>query len=274
MKMKRLQRFTARRLEYIDHGPGFWKTQRIGVFDGETQIGDYEYGYSSGLPFYAFRQDDKWYALYCGNDYTNTRIMSLPDCKDIGGEAKVPGGAGFCAVEIWVPAYYVHHVDLSGNPERNIAPYRSFFKIHDDNDGGRVDGQSSRPESDWSYELFAFRSGCVWGDDSSWKLQMLDLRRVSEGLLTTQDIGYIELADDKLSLSDHIRLDEDSGRVYGMHVNTLEHFDEWSAANAKLRPELVRKAFEGMTTAIPNTTIPPNEQPDFGPGAVIERPPS
>jgi len=50
--------------------------------------------------FCAFRRDGKDYALY-SPDYTATRVMTLPDCRDIGGEE--PHSDGFCPVEYLVP---------------------------------------------------------------------------------------------------------------------------------------------------------------------------
>jgi hypothetical protein len=37
-------------------------------------------------------------------------------------------------------------------------------------------------------------AGCVWGDDTSWKVQYLDLSRARQGIVTRDDrLGYIEL---------------------------------------------------------------------------------
>jgi hypothetical protein len=37
--------------------------------------------------------------------------------------------------------------------------------------------------------------GCIWGDDSSWKVQYLDLSRIQDGLINRDErFGYIELA--------------------------------------------------------------------------------
>lgn len=42
---------------------------------------------------------------------------------------------------------------------------------------------------------FGFVWGCIWGDDSSWKVQWLDLSRVAEGVLTREErFGYVELS--------------------------------------------------------------------------------
>jgi hypothetical protein len=91
--------------------------------------------------------------------------MELPSCKDIGGEQ--PSSAGFCPVSYCVPAIYV--------------------------------SETSTCESD-----IGFVAGCVWGDDSSWKVECLDLTRVSEGVLKRDSrLGYFELPD-KLNLQDAI----------------------------------------------------------------------
>lgn len=53
------------------------------------------------------------------------------------------------------------------------------------------------PEEDVERGLegqFGFVAGCVWGDDSSWKIQFLDLSKISEGKLRREArFGYIEL---------------------------------------------------------------------------------
>ena len=39
--------------------------------------------------------------------------------------------------------------------------------------------------------------GCIWGDDTSWKVQHLDLSRITEGTLVRDDrFGYVALATD------------------------------------------------------------------------------
>jgi hypothetical protein len=52
---------------------------------------------------------------------------------------------------------------------------------------------------------FGFVAGCVWGDDSSWKIQYLDLGRVDEGILVRDNrFGYIELPRKMYHLKDAI----------------------------------------------------------------------
>jgi len=152
-------RYEARAIGQIDNGPGCWKYQRIGVFLDGVMIGEYVRNYPSLMrTFCYFRKNDKDYALY-SSDYTATRVMALPSCEDLGGEDRDTWG--FCPVDYCVP--YECTEDSYGDPE--------FYE-------GNI----------------GFVSGCVWGDDSSWKVQFLDLTRVEEGIIKRDDrFGYIEL---------------------------------------------------------------------------------
>ena len=54
---------------------------------------------------------------------------------------------------------------------------------------------------------FGFVSGAVWADDSSSKLEFLDLSRIEEGVFKREArFGYIELPEE-LSLSDAVNFD-------------------------------------------------------------------
>lgn len=78
---------------------------------------------------------------------------------------------GFCPTEFFVPDWLDDH-------DPDMGPSDSYWDESDE----RVTGE------------FGVYSGCVWGDDSSWKLQYVDLSRISEGVVATDDrFGYIEL---------------------------------------------------------------------------------
>jgi len=66
-----------------------------------------------------------------------------------------------------------------------------------------------RPDDDqWpSGGDFGFVWGYVWGDDSSWKVQHLDLSAIQDGVIRRDDrFGYLKLATDpKLEPRDFIR---------------------------------------------------------------------
>lgn len=55
--------------------------------------------------------------------------------------------------------------------------------------------------------VHGFIAGCVWGDDSSLKIQYLDLSRADEGIVKRDErFGYIEMAG-ALDLDKAVRLD-------------------------------------------------------------------
>lgn len=102
--------YTAKVLNEIENPPRngvrVASSVKVGVFrvkDGnEEQVGEYVRNYPGLMDtFCYFRKGDKEFALY-SPDYTATRIMELPTCKDIGGEE--PDGGGFCPVDFYVPS--------------------------------------------------------------------------------------------------------------------------------------------------------------------------
>lgn len=173
--------------------PGCWDVATIEVLKDGELIGSYERNYSSygTKTFCPFIWKGKEYALY-SRDYTSTRVMTLPDCKDLCGEER--DGYGFCPVEYYVP----------------MNPFT---------------GESAG---------FGFLAGCVWGDDTSWKIQFLDLRQVDEGILIRDDrFGYLELPGKVRHLRDAIRCRAvDSNFTISSYVGiTAER--EWYVWNAK-----------------------------------------
>ena len=149
--------------ETIPTRKGCWDVLKVKIFrvegESKTQIGEYDRNYRSLYDtFLPFKQGDREYALY-SKKYTATRVMSLPDCKDLGGEEGA--GNGFCPTGFYVPVVECKE-DI----------------------GSEYDPQGQ----------FGFVCGCVWGDDSSWKIQYLDLSKINEGILVRDDrMGYIEL---------------------------------------------------------------------------------
>jgi len=163
-------------IEVIDAGPGKWKTARVNIFagvdDAARKIGSYERNHAGWCDstFAPFARDGRWYALYSPN-YTATRIMELPSCKDIGGEE--PHTNGFCPVDYYVPHDHPAVVQAGA--------------------GGH----------------FGFVSGCIWGDDSSWKIQFIDLSDAPRGVLTRKEtFGYVAMPLKSSRLAECISMDE------------------------------------------------------------------
>jgi hypothetical protein len=181
------------KVETIDHGPGTWSTAHVRVFEGDgaeaRQIGSYDRNHAGWCEstFAPFSHDGRWYALYAP-DYTATRVMELPSCRDLGGEE--PHSHGFCPVD-----YYVPH------DEPNVAKA---------GDGGR----------------FGFVAGCIWGDDLSWKIQYLDLSRVRQGILVRKEMfGYIEMPRDDSRLIEYISLRQYSRKFPRVEITARLSFD-------------------------------------------------
>ncbi len=164
-------------MDPIDQGPSLVKAAQIKVMhtaDGTSrQIGTYRRNYAAFAlsTFFPFQPQPygQWLALY-SPDYTGTRILELPSCTDLGGEES--NSNGFCPVEFYVP--YDHpNVQKAGHAG-----------------------------------LFGFVAGCIWGDDSSWKVQHLDLSMASSGILVRKELfGYVSIPEGRASLKDCISLD-------------------------------------------------------------------
>lgn len=161
----------------IDNGKGYWSHLLCEIFENENKIGEYKRNYSSLYnTFVPFKQGDKEYALYSPN-YTATRVMKLPSCEDIAGEE--PKSFGFCPTGFYVPSTETY---TDEDPQYSVVG---------------PDGQ------------FGFVCGCVWGDDSSWKIQYLDLTQIEQGILKRDDrFGYIELLGSSFDLRSAIEVDD------------------------------------------------------------------
>ena len=175
-----------------------WDSTIVSIFDGGRLIGIYErmhFGWGDST-FFPFERGRQWYALFSA-DYTRTSLMTLPDCSDIGGES--PVDPGFCPVEFYVPRYRVWT-----QAETGYAWYE--FDNEDDRSGRSGTEDPSIVASAWTFLDIGFVAGCIWGDDTSWKLEVLDLRRAAEGVVTRDArFGHVELAH-KSSLKDTVDL--------------------------------------------------------------------
>jgi hypothetical protein len=182
-------------------------------------IGSYGRNYGTHFStFHPFTKNGKDYALY-SPDYTATRIMELPSCKDLGGEE--PGSYGFCPVDYYVPSYidrewvdsddkkHLHRIH-DPKPE-DLCTTTNKFSPLDEKTGQRITVEKpAYPIGPLSYCPFGFVAGCVWGDDSSWKIQFLDLAEAHRGIIKREErFGYIVMPA-SLSLRQAVRLTDDT----------------------------------------------------------------
>jgi hypothetical protein len=200
--------------------------------------------------FHPFELRGKWYALYSSH-YGYTNLMELPSCKDIGGEERDEDGCNeFCPVEFWVPPLSYReirhqvacprHEDVEHADPAKLREGCSCTIVHRQNCPSkgfsfwRTDACICQEEWDlyeknryyWRFpdRIHGFVAGCYWGDDSSWKIQYLDLSRADEGILVRDErFGRVELPE-QLSLSKAIRIEE--GGKYNQITLTLDkHFN-------------------------------------------------
>lgn len=187
------------RVEPRPSAPKVWPTATVTVLEGDEPVGTYERNYAAfaETTFEPFEWNGAWYALY-SPQYTATRVLALPECRDIGGETD--NGNGFCPVEFYVPRFRPVRGWLDGRDEATGHDFRSF-----ESDGDAIpEGVSQTGEGrhashqragGWQNLDTAFIAGCHWGDDRSWKLQAIDLRRAAEGVVVREErFGFIELA--------------------------------------------------------------------------------
>jgi hypothetical protein len=270
--------FYAKVLEPISNGPGYWNSLRVGIFqrpeadikvegysnpvvsDNDTQIGEYKRNYSSMFrTFHPFQLRGTWYALY-SRDYTCTRIMSLPDCRDIGGEE--PDSWGFCPVDFWVPPlHYIESLHDEGCPrddKRGHTPDHTKSCtcgiVHDPDKCPTVNktlwenipganrsctckerwDEYNKTHHVWHFpdRVHGFIAGCIWGDDSSWKIEYLDLNRADEGIIKREArFGYIAMPD-HLHLDKAIHLGVGNGHM-SLKIATQDYYDLESGKKAE-----------------------------------------
>jgi len=163
--------------------PGTWNSTVVEVCrrsaSGELEkICEYERNYAMLQTFEPFRQGGRELALI-SRSYTKTAVLALATGEVIAEEPdeyydqeQMKPGAGFCPVGFYVPDWW------------------------DVNDGSIIPGSEHWDADDeWPNGDFGFVWGCHWGDDSSWKVQHLDLSRVLEGVIARDErFGYVELA--------------------------------------------------------------------------------
>ncbi len=203
-----------------------WGSALVRIFDGDTQIGEYSRNHPgwADTTFEPFELGGQWFALY-SREYTATRVMSLPDCRDLGGEENDPGG--FCPVEFYVPRY---KEAWTANPRLGLERrldwwFESWAESHSEEEK-HANGFEHRI-GPWRSLAVGFVAGCIWGDDSSWKLQAIDLEKAADGIIErTERFGYLPLASG-VPLSDCV---------------SLQRYDE------ELRLTIIRQEYRNLTT--------------------------
>lgn len=160
-----------------EYRPGAWAGTVVEIFrradaGGELKkVCEYERNYDLLQTFEPFRQGDREFALI-SPQYTGTSVLDLATGRVIAEEPVSP--AGFCPVGFYVPDWW----DLQ---DGSVIPGSEYWNA----------------DREWPSGEFGFVWGCVWGDDSSWKVQHLDLSGITHGVIRRDErFGYLELATD------------------------------------------------------------------------------
>ena len=91
-------------------------------------------------------------------------------------------------------------------------------------------GFRSYPVSPLVYYPFGFVAGCIWGDDSSWKIQYLELGEVEKGIIKREEkFGYIAMPDavnlkQAIDLTDYL-YDPNEESAYRVTIAIQKQFD-------------------------------------------------
>lgn len=180
--------------EVVKNSPGTWNSTKVSIYRDDKLIGEYIRNYSDygTSTFYPFELNGKWYALYSAN-YTATCVMKLhaDSIEDWCGEK--PHAHGFCPVEYYIPTYAHHRYSST-----IVGKTEMMDLYYVDCDFSEEEFTDILNNPDYVGTLkncnFAFMAGCVWGDDTSWKLQYIDLSQVDKKILNiTEKFGYFEL---------------------------------------------------------------------------------
>lgn len=159
------------------NAPGTWASSGVEVFrrtdsaSGLQKVGEYVRNYEMLHTFEPFRQGGHDYALI-SRSYTLTAVLDLATGTVIAEEPEDQPGSGFCPVGFYVPDW------------------------RDVRDGSIIPGSESwNEDQEWPSGDFGFVWGCYWGDDTSWKVQHLDLRKIRNGIVKRDDrFGVVALA--------------------------------------------------------------------------------
>jgi len=162
-----------------------WTYKEVKVYYRNTLIFTYLRKYPSYAltTFSPFFKDNTWYFLYSDN-YTQIRCGKiLPDLSVQIIAETYSDSFSFCPVEIYNFFYKNYtYSTIKGELEHFTLSNCGITEEKYEKEGFTQDAII--------YPNFALISGCIWGDDSSWKLRILDLSEIERGKLTSPDIYY------------------------------------------------------------------------------------
>ena len=195
----------------------------VTVLRGDDAVGAYERMYTdyAETTFEPFELGGAWYALYAP-DYAATRVMKLPECRDLGGEDPVAAGA-LCPLEFFVPRFRkVATTDKSTG--------RTYVTTRFEADGEEASaepgfGSYESVYGPWQSLAVGFVAGCDPGDEGNRRVEAFDLSRAAEGIITrSARFGRVRLAEGmSLAASISLSLDPTGERIEAAILQTRSY---------------------------------------------------
>lgn len=178
----------------IESQPGCWNWTRVKIYSKfkDEPILEYDRDYDShtmaknSVRTFQYNLGAPIYILY-SDTYLSYKVRHM-GTDEVVAEIK-PESCNHIPVDIYIPTY--HSYKFSKDEGRGFAMITNGSK---NVERDTKDWASSGDQHNMGNLPMAFVAGCVWGDDSSMKLKVLDLRRIKEGVLEfDESIGYHEL---------------------------------------------------------------------------------
>lgn len=194
-----------------------------------TKVAEYDRNYSLLKTFEPFQQlqEGRWrhYALI-STRYTRLEILDLQNGEIVAVEpfpkadkryAELSNGkysegddlpgSGFCPMEFHAPDWW-DEFDESFLPQKDPDTGEMVHGFKSDDFAISLVDEFNAYTGQW-----ALYGGCIWGDDSSAKLRHIDLSKISEGIVSTDErFGYVQLPN-SLPISKAVEIHADEGYV-------------------------------------------------------------
>jgi hypothetical protein len=209
----------------ISNGDGYWNYNKVEIFKNDIKVGEYTRHYSGMTEetFCPVKFNDKWYALFSA-DYELIEIMDLQTGNIIPlTEESKEQMDGFCPVEIFCP--FVFKQEWENNKKEKTISYISYSQFKEDGE----------KEQEVFFSRIAFVSGCVWGDDSSWKMNFLDLSGIEKG-----EIFYVNQYREKEWYYEELATNKSLNKIYC--YDSFEEGDNFDLNNFILEGIIIPKA--------------------------------
>jgi len=161
--------------------PDTWRPCTVPIFDGDAEIGSYERtnAFFAAETFEPFELSGAWYALYT-RDHACTRVMSLPDCRDIGGEEPHP--QGFRPYGYFVPRYRTFETSVGDGKVIRSWSFESEPEKYETGDNIDPWGRPLRV-GPWQSLDIGFVAGSIRDENTDLRLETFDLSRAHEGVI-------------------------------------------------------------------------------------------